>query len=250
MANKHHAGGDSPGNIARGTTAELDPPESGPPTAEELGLADAPGSQVPDLPAAAIGAVAPAGTPVAAKRKPGRPKKLKAKELGEPAAGNGSLVPDPGPNPVPDPGPDLAAAPGDGAASRPDAGLVAIMAGMDQVLAAVWPQAEITVDWIFVADPDPHTGDVVGWNWVAGEIAVVTKHPRIDFTKTWTVTIALEKMPKAWRNYKAFNLTTGDELRLAWYTAWNRRFVCAKDAPYAVPRGGWLAVIQEETARE
>ncbi len=55
-----------------------------------------------------------------------------------------------------------------------------IVAGLDRQVASAWPASSpFTVDWPWGGEPDPVPGDIVGWNWHRGEIAVVTAVPPV-----------------------------------------------------------------------
>lgn len=112
-----------------------------------------------------------------------------------------------------------------------------IVANFDRQAANVWPTASpFTVNWPWAGEIDPQPGDIVGWNWTRGEIAVVTAVPPVTEPWPYVLTVQIRPMPAAWRRVKVYNLNTGEHLVVEWYTRWNR---AASNA------SGWLAVVQE-----
>ena len=139
----------------------------------------------------------------------------------------------------------------------------AIVANLDRQTVAVWPEgAPLVFDWPWSGEIDPQPGDVVGWNWQRGEIAVVTAVPPPSQPWPYTLTVEVRPMPPEWRQVKIFDLNSGQRMEIEWYTRWNRAYVqFAKDAKGALlgdesadqqnrevkrtTGNGWLAVIQE-----
>lgn len=189
------------------TTAVLDPPESGPPTAAELGQEDEDPRPAQEAIASQIAGPgqAMAGHVAEHRRK-------------------------------------LAAAVNEGVDPTTKAAQDA-MAGM---LAPVWPTGPLTIDWPWGVEPDPQVGEVVGWNWGKGKVAVVTRQPEIQGTEPWRITVEPRAMTEEWRGpHKVLDLDHGGIVEVVWYTRWNRAYA----APGGVvgcesPGSGWLAVVK------
>ncbi len=138
-----------------------------------------------------------------------------------------------------------------------------IVAGRDRQAAPAWPTASpLKVDWPWGGEPDPVPGDIVGWNWHRGEIAVVTAVPPVTQPWPYTLTVEIRPMAEEWRQVKVFDLNSGQRLDVEWYTRWNRAYShFAKDADGCVladesgaeaqriTGSGWLAVVQEKAGR-
>ena len=116
------------------------------------------------------------------------------------------------------------------------------------------------VDWPWSGEPDPVPGDIVGWNWERREIAVVTAVPPVTQPWPYTLTVEIRPMPEEWLMgpVKVFDLNSGQRLDVEWYTRWNRAYsqfvMDASGCPIADESGkdvkrttgsGWLAVVQE-----
>ena len=116
-----------------------------------------------------------------------------------------------------------------------------IVAGFDRQPAISWPATSpFQVDWPWGDEIDPYPGEesgVVGWNWVRGEIAVVTAVPPPQNPWPYTLTIEIRPMPAAWRQARVIDAVTGQRMDVQWYTRWNRA---------SSNGGGRLAVMREQ----
>ena len=122
----------------------------------------------------------------------------------------------------------------------------AMAGGMAGQLASEWPKGLITVDWPWQGEPNPEVGQIVGWNWRTGQVAVVRKQPAIYGMEPWRIEIGLEPMPKAWRHFKSYDLQSGAVVgRLVWYTHWNRAYV-EQTKRGDKKSSGWLAVVKDD----
>ena len=213
------------------TATVLDPPESGPPTAEELGQAE--------------------------------PKLKEDVDHGSKSAERDTGIGEE----VGQAEPTASAAPEEKVAeSRPAApDCSTIVANLDRQSAPAWPTSSpFKVDWPWSGEPDPVPGDIVGWNWEQREIAVVTAVPPATAPWPYTLTVEVRPMPEEWlmNPVKVFNLNTGERLDVEWYTRWNRaysQFVLSDEGgPVADESGkdvkrvvgsGWLAVVQEKAGQ-
>jgi hypothetical protein len=206
------------------TATVLDPPESGPPTAEELGRAESKlkedvdhGSESTAIPTEGQQGAEPATS---------APSEEKVAES-RPAA------------------PDCST----------------IVANFDRPSAPAWPaDSPLKVDWPWSGEPDPVPGDIVGWNWERREIAVVAAVPPVTQPWPYTLTVEIRPMPEEWLMgpVKVFDLNSGQRLDVEWFTRWNRAYsqfvMDANGCPVADESGadvkrtkgsGWLAVVQE-----
>lgn len=117
-----------------------------------------------------------------------------------------------------------------------------IVANLDRPSAPAWPTSSpFQVDWPWGDERDPVPGDpqgndIVGWNWQRGEICVVTAVPPYTVSWPYTLTVEVRPMPPAWRRARVFDLQSGKDVAVEWYTRWDR----ATNAG-----GGWLGVVQE-----
>ena len=139
--------------------------------------------------------------------------------------------------------------------STPVPDYTSIVANLDGQTAPAWPTSSpFKVDWPWGGEPDPVPGDVLGWNWSCGEIAVVTAAPEITTTWPYTLTVEIQPMPEEWRQVKVFDLNSGQQLDVEWFTRWNRAYSqFDQDAGAEAKRttgSGWLAVVREQADQE
>jgi len=218
--------------------ATLDPPESGPPTAAELGQDDEDPRPAREQAASRIAAPAE----VAAPRVP-----TVATEAPDPRvltiAGIASAPPAPAPVPtihLPKSfvdGPDIA---------QP----VANLSRMDPE----WPKdRQFTLDYPWGMEPDPQVGEIIGWNWAAGEVAVVVKQPVVQGSYPWTITVEIQAMPPEWQRARVLDAGGGGEHKLVvWFAKWNRAGEKStgradeQGLPVREPFGGWCVVVRQE----
>ena len=204
-------------NRKRDNAAVLDPPESGPPEPDELGESAGDTESKPVFAPAAMSG-----------KKRGR--KKKQPQVAEQPTTAGKP-------------PEQPAEPGAFVFSDPIA--AALADGMAVQLAPEWPKGPITVDWPWQGEPNPEVGQIVGWNWQTGQVAVVRKQPAIYGTEPWRIEIGLEPMSKAWRHFKSYDLQSGAVVgRLVWYTRWNRAYV-EQTKRGDQKSSGWLAVVKD-----
>ena len=129
-----------------------------------------------------------------------------------------------------------------------------IVANLDRQSAPAWPTATpFTVDWPWAAECDPVPGDLVGWNWQRGEIAVVTAVPPVTAPWPYTLTVEIRPMPEQQRHVKVFDLNSGR--KRSWTgtrVGTDSQISCTPTPVPASPvatrsdvASGWLAVVQE-----
>ncbi len=205
-----------------------DPSESGPPSADESSeiQGDSDGSESP--------ATDTAGDPGDGQAQPAA------------SAAAEEISPQQSPQPCPD--------------------LFTIIAGLDRREPAVWPtESRLTVEWPHSGEIDPQPGDIVGWNWITSEVAVVTGVPPVTEPWPYRLTVEIRPMPFRCQRVKVYDLTTGARLEVFWYTRWNRAYEerekgreGERETPEVSPAprppfppasaigSGWLAVVEEQ----
>jgi len=212
------------------TAAVLDPPESGPPTAEELGQAE------PKLKEDVDHGSKSAERDTGVGEEVGQAEPTTSATSEEKVAESRPAAPD----------------------------CSTIVANFDRQSAPAWPTSSpFKVDWPWSGEPDPVPGDIVGWNWERREIAVVTAVPPVTQPWPYTLTVEIRPMPDPWfMGAKVYNLNTGKRLEVEWYTRWNRAYsqfvMDGEGCPMVDESGkdvkrttgsGWLAVVQEKAGQ-
>jgi hypothetical protein len=87
-----------------------------------------------------------------------------------------------------------------------------------------WPTEPFTINWPWGDEVNPQVGDIVGWNWNEGQVAVIIKVPQYQNTEPWEVAITTQPMSDTWQRYShVVDITAGKEIKnVLWYTKWNR----------------------------
>ena len=87
---------------------------------------------------------------------------------------------------------------------------------------------------------------------------MVTAIPPVAERWPYTLTVEIRHMPARWRRVRVFNLISGQQMDVEWYTRWNRAYSqfatdangcvlvdVTGEAPKRTIGSGWLAVVQE-----